>query len=96
MRFILYLTLNETFVPFNIAAFPDLIAREAMFAITSGRASKIISSTPMGHVILSSSRLLSSLVRRVILPTSNLVSMSIANDLHKESAHLDPQVPGHQ
>jgi hypothetical protein len=33
-----------------MAALPDLIAREAMLAMTSGRASKMIRRTPMGQV----------------------------------------------
>jgi hypothetical protein len=35
-------------LPFSIAAFPDFIANEAMFAMTSGLASNIISNTPIG------------------------------------------------
>jgi hypothetical protein len=64
---------EEILKPFNIAAFPDLIAREAIFAITSGRASKMMSNTPMGHVVFSSSRPSSRRVRRVTLPTSSSV-----------------------
>lgn len=56
-------------LPLRIAAFPDFMAREAMLAMTSGRASKMINKTPIGHVNLSSSRPLSSLVLRVILLT---------------------------
>lgn len=82
--------------PFNIAALPDLIAREAMFAITSGRASNIISSTPMGHVVLSSSRPSSRRLRRVTLPTLSSVRIDIATKSHKETAYLDLQVPEHQ
>jgi hypothetical protein len=56
-------------VPFRIAALPDLIANAAMFAITSGRASKIISSTPIGQLTLSSVRPSSRRVRSVTFPT---------------------------
>lgn len=63
--------INHRKVPFRIAAFPDLMAREAILAMTSGRASKIIRSTPIGHDTLSSSSPSSSLVLRVTLPTSN-------------------------
>ena len=63
------LTLKKRERPFKIAAFPDFIAREAMFAITSGRASKIIRSTPIGQVTLSSSKPSSNRVRNVTLLT---------------------------
>lgn len=56
-------------IPFRIAALPDLIARAAIFAMTSGRASKIISRTPIGQVILSKVRPSSRSVFRVTLPT---------------------------
>lgn len=56
-------------VPLRIAAFPDLIAKEAMLAMTSGRASKMIKRTPIGHVTLCSSRPSSSLVLNVVLLT---------------------------
>ena len=56
-------------MPFNMAALPDLIAKEAMFAMTSGRASNIIKSTPMGHETLSKLRPSSSFVRNVTFPT---------------------------
>lgn len=36
--------------PFRMAALPDLIASAAMFTTTSGRASKMTSSTPTGQV----------------------------------------------
>lgn len=65
----LALELLERCLPLSIAAFPDFMAREAMLAMTSGRASKIINKTPIGHVTLSSSRPSSSLVLRVILLT---------------------------
>lgn len=55
--------------PLSIAALPDLIARDAMLAITSGRASNIIRSTPIGQLTRSNSRPSSSLVLSVILPT---------------------------
>ncbi len=41
----------DSFPPFKIAALPDLIARLAMLTTTSGRASKMHSSTPIGHVM---------------------------------------------
>jgi len=59
----------EEKLPLSIAALPDLIAREAMLAITSGRASKMTRSTPIGQLTRSRIRPSSSLVRRVILPT---------------------------
>ena len=57
-------------VPFRIAAFPDLIARAVILAITSGRASNMMSKTPIGQVTLSSSRPSSKAVRSVTLPTA--------------------------
>ena len=56
-------------LPLRMAAFPDLIAREAMLATTSGRASKMIKRTPIGHVTLCSSRPSSSFVLNVVLLT---------------------------
>ena len=55
--------------PFRIAALPDLMASEAIFAMTSGRASKMIRRTPIGQDTRSKSRPSSSLVRKVTLPT---------------------------
>lgn len=55
--------------PFSIAAFPDLIASDAILAITSGRASNMIKRTPIGEVILSRSSPSSKRVLRVTLPT---------------------------
>ena len=52
-----------------MAALPDLMANEVMFAITSGRASKMMRSTPIGHVLLSKISPSSSLVFKVILLT---------------------------
>jgi hypothetical protein len=43
------LRISDQYEPFKIAAFADLIANEAMLAMTSGRASKMIKSTPIGH-----------------------------------------------
>jgi len=40
---------NSLCIPLRMAALPDLIASDAMLAITSGRASKMIRSTPIGH-----------------------------------------------
>lgn len=54
-----------------MAALPDLMAREAMLAMTSGRASNMIKRTPIGHVTLSSIRPSSSLVLNVILLTAS-------------------------
>ena len=62
----------DSFPPFKIAAFPDLIASEAILAMTSGRASKIIRRTPIGHDTLSSSSPSSSFVLKVTLPTMNI------------------------
>jgi hypothetical protein len=61
-------------LPFKIAALPDLIASEAIFAMTSGRASKMIRRTPMGQVTRSRSSPSSSLVRKVTFPTAILES----------------------
>lgn len=60
---------SELKVPFRIAALPDLMARAAIFAMTSGRASKIMSRTPMGQAILSKIKPSSRSVLRVTLPT---------------------------
>jgi hypothetical protein len=49
-------------LPFRIAALPDLMAREAMLAMTSGRASKMMRRTPMGHETRSMIRSSSSFV----------------------------------
>ena len=56
-------------LPLSMAALPDLMAKEAMLAMTSGRASKMIRRTPIGQLTRSRIRPSSSLVRRVILPT---------------------------
>lgn len=56
-------------LPFRIAEFPDLTASEAMLAITSGRASNMMRSTPIGQVTLVKSRPSSNLVRSVTFPT---------------------------
>lgn len=60
---------KQEFLPFKMAAFPDFIAREAILAITSGRASKMIKRTPIGQETLSSSSPSSSRVRKLTLPT---------------------------
>ena len=52
-----------------MAALPDFMAKADMLAITSGRASKMMSRTPMGQVMRSSSRLSSRRVRKVTLFT---------------------------
>ncbi len=57
------------FKPFKIAAFPDLIAKDAILAITSGRASKMISRTPIGQLTRSRIRPSSNRVLKDILPT---------------------------
>lgn len=64
--------MTDGHAPFRMAAFPDLIARAAMFAMTSGRASKMIRRTPMGQVTLSRSKPSSRRVRRVTLPTTRI------------------------
>jgi len=69
-------------VPFKIAAFPDLIARDAIFAMTSGRASKMMRSTPMGQLTRSSTRPSSSSVRRSILPTKDQHESSVLLHIH--------------
>lgn len=56
--------------PLRMAALPDLIARAAMLAMTSGRASKMMRRTPMGQVTLSRSKPSSRRVRRVTFPTT--------------------------
>jgi hypothetical protein len=55
--------------PLRMAAFPDLMARAEMLAITSGRASKIMRRTPMGQVMRERVRLSSRSVRAVVLLT---------------------------
>lgn len=59
----------DSLPPLRIAAFPDLIASEAMLAMTSGRASKMMRRTPIGQDTLSRSRPSSNRVRNVTLPT---------------------------
>ena len=76
----------ERNVPLSIAAFPDLMAREAILAITSGRASKIINRTPIGHVNLSSKRPSSSFVLRVILLTISYISHRV----HTSQSEMSP------
>jgi len=56
-------------LPFRMAAFPDLMANDAILAITSGRASKIRSRTPIGQLTRSRSRPSSRRVLRVVFPT---------------------------
>lgn len=57
-------------LPLRMAALPDLMAKLAMLAMTSGRASNMMRRTPMGHETRSRLRLSSSLVRSETLPTS--------------------------
>lgn len=57
--------------PLRMAAFPDLMARAEMLAMTSGRASKMMRRTPMGHVTLERMRSSSRRVRAVVLLTRN-------------------------
>ena len=57
-------------IPFRIAALPDLMARDVIFAMTSGRASKMIRRTPIGQLLRSRIRSSSSLVFRLTLPTT--------------------------
>jgi len=59
----------EHVLPLRMAAFPDLMASEAILAMTSGLASKIMRRTPIGHVTRSSSSPSSRRVRRVTLLT---------------------------
>lgn len=59
----------DSLPPLRMAALPDLMASEAMLAMTSGRASKMMRRTPMGQVTRSRIRPSSSLVRSWILPT---------------------------
>jgi len=61
----------DSLPPFKIAALPDFMASEAMLAMTSGRASKMMRSTPIGHETLSKERPSSNFVRKVTLPTTN-------------------------
>lgn len=63
--------MNRTRKPLRMAALPDLIANEAILAMTSGRASKMIRRVPIGQVTRFSSRPSSSRVRRVTLPTTS-------------------------
>ena len=82
-------------VPLRIAAFPDLIAKEVIFAITSGRASNIIKRTPMGQVTLSRIRPSSSFVRKFTLPTvSHQLRQKVCNC--SSGTHSDHQGLGHQ
>ena len=84
-----FVLISFLFKPLRIAAFPDLIAREAMLAMTSGRASNIMRSTPMGLVSLSSSRPSSKRVRNVILLTTShrvLRSRTLLQDLLHDSS----------
>lgn len=62
---------QEHVVPLRMAALPDLMARLAILAMTSGRASNMMSRTPIGHETRSSIKLSSSFVRICILPTSH-------------------------
>lgn len=65
----------DSFPPLRIAALPDLMASEAMLAMTSGRASKMIRRTPIGHETLSRLSPSSSLVLKVTFPTVKVVSI---------------------
>ena len=84
----------DSLPPLSIAAFPDLIARDAILAMTSGRASKMIKSTPIGQVTRVSSRLSSKSVRSVTLPTGD-VQYRYGNDRAWAVAHQDPPALGH-
>jgi hypothetical protein len=61
--------LEDSRPPLRMAALPDLMARAEMLAMTSGRASKMMRRTPMGHVTLERVRLSSRRVRAVVLLT---------------------------
>ena len=64
----------DSLPPLRMAALPDLMARDAMLAMTSGRASKMMRRTPMGQVTRSRLRQSSSFVRRVTLPTLGVLA----------------------
>lgn len=81
----------DSLPPLRIAALADFMARDAMLAITSGRASKIIRRTPMGQVWRWRMRPESSSVRRSILPTVEIWSAfllsnhsTVAKDVNRE------------
>ena len=82
------------YLPLRMAAFPDLIAREAMLAMTSGRASKMIRRTPIGHVTLFSSRPSSSLVLKVILLTISYTCYRFNASQHQRSFSPSTVVQG--
>lgn len=81
------------FLPLRIAEFPDLIANAAIFAMTSGRASKIMSKTPIGQLTLSKTSPSSTSVRRVTFPT--LTPSVKFNENHSSETHSDPLDPAH-
>lgn len=72
-------------LPFRIAAFPDLIAKDAMLAITSGRASNIINSTPIGQLTRSNINPSSNRVFKVDLPTYCTGSKSMHHSVRRQS-----------
>jgi hypothetical protein len=74
----------------RMAALPDFIAREAMLAMTSGRASKMMRSTPMGQVCRWRMRPSSSSVLRSTLPTIIRGKMSASAFQRYHSLFLSP------
>ena len=62
----------DSLPPLRIAALADLIANDAMLAMTSGRASKMIRSTPIGHDCRCRMRPSSNSVRKSTLPTEEV------------------------
>lgn len=61
-----------TNLPFNMAAFPDLIASDAILAMTSGRASNMMRRTPIGDDFRSRIKPSSNRVRRSTFPTTQI------------------------
>lgn len=75
---------------------PDLMANEAMFAMTSGRASNMMRRTPIGQVTLSSSKPSSNFVRRLTLLTNEVQGLGDYAAIEKATVvHnlLRPSVP---
>lgn len=78
----------DSLPPFRIAALPDFMASEAMLAITSGRASKMMRSTPMGHETLSRVSPSSNFVRNVIFPTITYNQYNSSPRPNLSSSHI--------
>ncbi|KAH3667381.1 hypothetical protein OGAPHI_003030 [Ogataea philodendri] len=79
---------NDSLPPFKIAAFPDLMAKAVMLAITSGRLSKMISNTPTGQVSLVKVKPSSSSVCNVIL-----FNGSSRFDTSRTPSHMESYLP---